>query len=65
MNFADREVGEFDATAEYEEFGNCLALSPDIYGKEGRYYQSDVQFAQQVVELARKYDAENIDEEDG
>lgn len=61
MNYADREIGEFDATAEFDEFGDCLALSPEIYGKEGRYYQSDVQFAQQVVELARKYDTGNRD----
>ena len=61
MNYADREIGEFDVTAEFDEFGDCLALSPEIYGKEGRYYQSDVQFAQQVVELARKYDTGNRD----
>lgn len=61
MNYADREIGEFDATAEFDEFGDCLAFSPEIYGKEGRYYQSDVQFAQQVVELARKYDTGNRD----
>ena len=61
MNYADREIGEFDATAEFDEFSDCLALSPEIYGKEGRYYQSDVQFAQQVVELARKYDTGNRD----
>ena len=36
----------------YKFYGDCLGLSPDIYGhnSHGDYIQSDIQFAQMVKE---------------
>ena len=32
----------------FDVFGDCIGLSPIIFGKEGPYVQSDMQYAQQV-----------------
>ena len=41
-NFADRAEDTFNAVAEYRKYGDCLALSPQVYGRPGDYFQSDI-----------------------
>ena len=35
---------------DYDLFGFCLGLSPTVYGEEGPFVQSDIQFVQQVAD---------------
>lgn len=44
-----------DFVNSYEYFGDCLGLSPVIFGKEGDYVQSDMQYVQQVRDDIREY----------
>jgi len=39
----------------FDFFGDCIGLSPIIFGEEDAYVQSDMQFAQQVQEEIREY----------
>ena len=46
---------EFDAAAEFESFGYCLALSRTVFGAEGPYVESDIQWAQNFKDLILEY----------
>jgi len=46
MNFGQVDKVNYDATAMYAAGGDCLALSPKVFGNPGRFVQSDMQFAQ-------------------
>ena len=41
---------------EFKMFGDCIGLSPIIFGKEGPYIQSDIQFAQQIRDDFRDFE---------
>ena len=54
--------GDIETTADFEGdmhsydfFGDCIGLSPIVFGTEGQYVQSDMQFAQQVQDDIRNY----------
>lgn len=51
------------AAHSYDFFGDCIGLSPQIYGNVGPYVQSDMQFAQQVVEDIRAFDGRGFNED--
>ena len=40
---------------EYDFSGDCIGLSPIIFGEEGQYVQSDMQFALQIMAGMRRY----------
>ena len=48
--------GPSNQNEQYLTFGDCIGLSPIIFGKEGAYVQSDIQFAQQVRDDFRDFD---------
>lgn len=54
-NIADSEEFDYDAAAEYLWYGDCLGLAPMLWGQPGPYVTSDIQFAQQMVDLLRAY----------
>lgn len=56
------EVTNEAASHSYDFFGDCIGLSPKVYGNTGPYVQSDMQFAQQVVEDFRAFDGRGFNE---
>jgi len=46
---------KFDAAAEFESFGYCLALSKTVFGAEGPYVESDIQWAQNLKDTMLEF----------
>jgi len=46
---------EYNSAKSFEFYGDCLALSPVIFGTPGPYVTSDMQYVQQLVEDIRMY----------
>ena len=53
QNIGEHTAQQYDAAKEYRQNGDCLALSPVTFGKPGPYVTSDMQFAQQFVDVIR------------
>ena len=51
------ELSDFDSKTSYKMFGDCLALSPQIFGTPGAYITSDIQFAQLMQDEFRMLNA--------
>ena len=63
---AERELQHSEEEQEYLDFqydffGDCVGLSPLIFGEEAGYVQSDLQFALQVSEGVREFVYEQED----
>ena len=62
VNTTESAVNEAAAHS-YDFFGDCIGFSPEIFGNQGPYVQSDMQFAQQVAEDIRAFDGRGFNEE--
>jgi len=58
-NLAVKQSELYDAKVEYEVFGDCVGLSPIVFGEPGPFVQSDMQYAQSFVDEIREYANEN------
>ena len=52
-NWEPSEERKHPRTEEYAAFGDCIGLSPVVFGTPGPFVQSDIQFAQSVLEFHR------------
>ena len=48
MAIAESRLSQKNIDSEYDLSGYCIGLSPIIFGEEGQYVQSDMQFALQI-----------------
>lgn len=50
------------SSVEFDMMGYCIGFSPKVYGDQGLYVQSDVQFAQQVADDIMTFHGEGFAE---
>ena len=53
LDALEKEHGIEGPMHSYDFFGDCIALSPIIFGEPGAYIQSDMQFAQEAIKAIR------------